>query len=433
MKATASLLLLLLVISPTIAQDADADAELAKVLEASKGIASRIRGLPFLMDVPVKKIEPADFQKQMMRDLRRAFGEGEKLAHMEKLLQVLRVLPEGMTIERLTQEFFPKTVAANYDPTDKKISFLKTRRKPSTMKATMVHELTHALQDQHYNLNHLVMSRELTFDRLLALGGLVEGDAKNTEMSFSAGPFLSGMTLDAIRRFGNVQAQAYLLRMKDFPRGIARPFIFQYLDGLVFVEAVKRAGGGFKAVDQVYSDPPESTEQILHPERYLERDHPTRIIPPEMPSGYEVLLENTLGELGIAIVLGGHLKRRYQPSMAAGWDGDRILLIRSADDPEPILLWFTTWDTEKDAKEFTTGAMTMYRERRKGAKEEVREDGFALTQTAKDRMFLVSQSGKDVFLCEGFPVGRSRRLVSLIATARKRELRLHEERYFLKK
>lgn len=433
MKAIASLLLLLLVISPAFAQEADPDAALAKVLEESKGIASRIRGLPFLMDVPVKKIEPADFQKQMMRDLRRAFGEGEQLAHMETLLQLLRVLPDGMTIERLTQEFFPETVAANYDPLDKKISFLKTRRKPSAMKATMVHELTHALQDQHYNLNHLVMSRELTFDRLLALGGLVEGDAKNTEMSFSAGPFLAGMTLEAIRQFGNVQAQAYLLRMKDFPRGIAQPFIFQYLDGLVFVEAVKRSGGGFKAVDKVFSDPPQSTEQILHPERYMERDYPTHIIPPAMPEGCEVLLENTLGELGVSIVLGGHLKSAYTPNLAAGWDGDRILLIQSAEDPTPILLWYTTWDTEQDAKEFAAGAMAMFRERRQDAKEQIREDGSALAQTVSERLFLVRQSGKDVFLCEGFPANDAGTLESLIAGAEKQELRLDKERFFLKK
>jgi len=423
MKATASLLLLLLlVISPALGQDADA--ELQKVLEASKADASRIRGLPFLMDVPVKKISPADFQKQMMRDLRRAFGAGEQLAHMEKLLQVLRILPEGMTIQKLTQDFFPATVAANYDPVDKKISFLKAYKKPATMRVVMVHELTHALQDQHFNLNHLVLSRELTFDRLLALGALVEGDAKDTELTFAMGPMLAGMTLEAISQFGNMQAQAYLARMKDFPRGIARPFIFQYLDGLVFVEAVKRAGDGFASIDLAFSDPPVTTEQILHPERYLTRDRPTVIVPPEPPEGYQVLVANTLGELGVSIVLSGHLGSAYQASMAAGWDGDRVLLLGSAD-PEPMLVWYTTWDTAEDAKEFAEAAIQMFRIRHPKAEAKLREDGLGLTLLADKTAHSVSLVDKDVILLEQVPAERYREIAQALNQAVKEELRVH--------
>jgi hypothetical protein len=424
MKATASLILLILVISPALGQDADA--ELRKVLELSKGDASRVRGLPFLMDVPVKKMSPADFQVQMMRDMKRAFGEGDQLAHMEKLLQVLRVLPEGMTIEALTRDFFPETVAANYDTVDKKISFLKTYKNPATMRAVMVHELTHALQDQHFNLNHLVLSSELTFDRLLALGALVEGDAKNTEMSFSAGPFLKGMTLEAIQQFGNMQAQNYLRRMKDFPRGIARPFIFQYLDGLVFVEAVKRDGDGFSSIDLAYRDPPQTTEQILHPERYLERDHPTVIVPPDMPAGYEVLVENTLGELGVSIVLSGHLGKAYQASMAAGWDGDRILLLGS-EGAEPMLVWYSTWDTKEDAHEFGLAAAQMLRLRHPEADETHSKATLDLV-FLKDKMAAsVRQIEKDVLLMERVPEERLKEISLALHKASKEELRVHRE------
>jgi hypothetical protein len=330
------------------------------------------------------------------------FGEGDGLAHMEKLLQTLRILPKDKRILDLMSEFFPSTVAANYDPTEKRISFLRGFRSEKALRSVMVHELTHALQDQHFNLNGMVFSGELTFDRLLALGALAEGDAESTQQTFDKGELFTMLPLPMIKALGEAQAKSFLERTKGFPWGIARPFIFQYVDGIVFVETVKRAGGGLDAVNRMYRDPPETTEQVLHPERYMKRDRPTRILPPDPPPGYRVLVENVLGELGTYIVLKVHLLRSCDRSMAAGWDGDRVLLMEAEGRP-PLLAWYTTWDSEGDAEEFAAAAKKMFSVRRPNAEmKEVPGRGHVL-QTDPGSAHAVVREGADVLVAEGLP------------------------------
>lgn len=423
-------LLLAIATAPVAAQDPAApksDAALLQVLEAAKADAARLRGLPFLYDVPVRKITAGDFQKQMSRDIRRVFGEGDDLAHMEMLLRRLRVLPEDMSIHGLTTGFFPATVAANYDPTGKRISFLKTYRSPETMKKLMVHELTHALQDQHFNLMLRTFSGEMTFDRLLALGALVEGDAEDIEKIYETNGMLLMTPLEMIRKLGEAGVEQYLKRMKGFPRGIARPFIFQYLDGLLFIETVKRArGGNHKVIDQVFLDPPVSTEQVLHPGRYLHRDRPTRISLPKPPDGYEVLVSNVLGELGVSIVLRENLGGEYDPKAAEGWDGDRILLLREKETGSTVLAWITTWDSPGDAAEFTAAAKAMLKARHPDV--EWTEEGTDMLGTDLGTHMVVSKAN-DVLIVEGAPEGAVIGFIEALTDAKKEQLVLRKTRF----
>ena len=405
-----------------------ANEALLEAVGAARKETARIRGLEFLYDVPVAMISKSDFQAQMLRDIRRVFGEGEQLAHMETLLVKLGILPEGATITGLTNTFFPESVAANYDPFEKRISFLSTFRNPERLHSVMCHELTHALQDQHFNLSHIALTGEMTFDRLLALGALVEGDAENVQQIVEKGDMIRNATLEFIRGFGKMQADMYLLRKKDFPRGIARPFIFQYLDGLVFVEAIKRAGNGFAAVDRAYRFPPDSTEQILHPERYLERDLPTRFILPEMPEGWEVLVSNTLGELGVSIVLERWLGRDFTESMAAGWDGDRILLLGHGTH-DPLLAWYTTWDRPEDAEEFARAAVEMLRRKYAGAEVVSQSSDQAIRLKVDGVLHGVSRKGYDVFITEGIPEAEFPATALSLVKAVKEELRI-DRRHF---
>jgi hypothetical protein len=232
------------------------------------------------------------------------------------------------------------------------------------------------------------------------------------ELTFAQGDFLTKAPLELIKGFGQAQVKAYLSRMKEFPQGIARPFIFQYLDGLVFIESIKRAGGGFAAVDRAFADPPETTEQILHPERYLDRDRPTTIVPPPPPAGYRVLTANTLGELGVQIVLEGHLQRDYKATQSAGWDGDLIQLLGPEGEGEPILVWYTTW-------EFSKAAIAMFKVRRP-------ETGMTgMLQKLDGLVHSVTVSGKDVIVLEGVPEDRHAEIAkSIIENAVKEELRV---------
>jgi hypothetical protein len=419
-------LLLFSVLLPFVAK-AQED-PLRQVLEAAKADATRVRGLEFRSELKVRRITAEEFRRDiMLRDIHRVFGDGEALAHMETLLRILRVIPADAGLLDLAQRFFPATVAANYDPLTKQISFLREAGDPVALHATMVHELTHALQDQHFDLLRMVgEGQDLDFDRLLALGALLEGDAESTERTYETGGLLAMTPLETIRALGRTQVKNYLARMKDFPAGLARPFIFQYLDGILFVETVKRARGGFPAIDRVYRDPPVSTEQILHPGRYLARDHPTTISLEETPPGYRVLLANTLGELGISIVLAGHVGDGRAEPAADGWDGDRILLFGREAEP-PVLVWYTTWDNDAEAEEFRLAAALMFAARRPAPLEPL---GLftdrSLLQRDSGRVAMLLAKGRDVVLVEGLPEEGSEAFAGALLKAKKLQVVVEE-------
>jgi len=431
MRRAAALLVLVLLVGPAAAKEEegekkkpDVNAKLAALLDVAKADATRIRGLPFLAEVPVKKITADEFRAQMMRDLHRLFGKGKQLERMQHLLQRLRILPAGTGIVTLMDRFFPKTVAANYDPFRKRISFLRG----FSSRSIMVHELVHALQDQHFNLSRKVLDGPLEFDRLLALGALAEGDAESVQRHFDTKGVLALTPLPAVKVWGQQQIENYLERRKAFPVGIARPFIFQYFDGLIFVETIKRHAGGYKSLNRVWGDPPLTTEQVLHPERYIHRDLPVRIVPPDKPAGREILLQNTLGELGVRIVLESHLGKDWPRAAAVGWDGDRILLLANGDD-DPILAWLTTWDTEPDAAEFADAAKAMLAVRSpRSAVSEKPERGLTVRVEAGYAHCIVHR-GRDVLFATGLPKKGFAKVISALLWSTKIEVRTHRSQF----
>jgi hypothetical protein len=165
-----------------------------------------------------------------------------------------------------------------------------------------------------------------------------------------------------------------------------------------------------------------STEQILHPGRYLARDHPTTIVLGEAPPGYRVLLANTLGELGLSIVLAGHIVEEKAQAAADGWDGDRILLLARGEEP-PVLVWYTTFDSAEDAGEFREAAALMLGARRSAPLEPLGLfSAESLLQRMDGRVTMILARGRDVVLLEGAPEEGSEAFAGALLKARKREV-----------
>ncbi|MEN8149532.1 MAG: hypothetical protein ABFS86_06895 [Planctomycetota bacterium] len=428
MTRAATVLVLLLLVGPATGQEKkkpEVNDRLASLLTLAKADATRIRGLPFTAGVPVKKITPEEFRVQVLRDLHRLFGKGERLARMEHLLKRLKILPVDTGVIELVDRFFPKSVAANYDPFRKRISFLRGFSSHSIM----VHELVHALQDQHFNIARKVTGGPAEFDRLLALGALAEGDAESVQRHYDTKGVLALTPLPAVETWGRQQIEKFLARATDIPRGVARPFIFQYFDGMLFVEALKRTGNaGYEAVNRAWDDPPESTEQVLHPRKYIVRDRPTRILPMRTPGGRKILLENTLGELGVGIVLEAHLGKGWPRAAAAGWDGDRVLLLSNGEN-DPVLAWLTTWDTANDAREFAAAAKEMLALRKPEGVLSEDEGSGILVRTEGETAHAVVHRHRDVLFVLGLPKGSLRSIVTDLLRSAKVELRPHRSRF----
>ena len=153
---------------------------------------------------------------------------------------------------------------------------------------------------------------------------------------------------------------------RDAPRILSKEIIFSYLEGANFVNAL-RAEFGWLAVNLAYLDPPESTEQILDPAKYIDRrDRPVKIEIAPPPEGMKAIVDDTLGMLGIRVLF---QEAGVHPSDAAGWDGDRYALWEK--DGHEVLAWVSAWDSEAEAKQFAVACGRLFT-RRHGSK------GFAM-------------------------------------------------------
>jgi hypothetical protein len=149
------------------------------------------------------------------------------------------------------------------------------------------------------------------------------------------------------------------------PAVLRESLMFPYTGGLAFVQALQTSGG-WGAVNDAYSNPPASTEQIVHPEKYVAGEKPVDVTLPEdlaakMGDGWKVGLEDTLGEFQLKVWLDQAPKVDGAPSAdaaAAGWGGDRVALLDGPSGAWAIAM-NTAWDTPDDASEFIAAARGM--------------------------------------------------------------------------
>jgi hypothetical protein len=281
-----------------------------------------------------------------------------ELADAEALLIALGLLPRGSSIRDLTLDFQAGQVAGYYSPErDQLFVVNRSARLDASERVTYAHEFTHQLQDQNIGLETLGLDKIDQSDRALAALALIEGDAVSVqgtwmqenltpeEMGELLAVALSPESIEALRR-----APAYLRETALFP----------YQDGVAFVSRLL-AQGGYEAVDAAFADPPASTEQILHPDLYVQREAPVVVTIPgglaaRLGSGWSVAGQDTLGELILRIWLReGSLTVAEARAAAAGWGGDRLALVRGPGGAVGVGLR-TTWDTAEDAAEFANAA-----------------------------------------------------------------------------
>jgi len=217
----------------------------------------------------------------------------------------------------------------------------------------LAHAYAHALQDQHFDLGAMD-ARATTTDATLAVRALVEGDAilltalyRYEDLAAADWGHLAELVLHA-------EQPGYGEEL-DHSEAWAQLQYFPYREGRCFADALFRAGG-WQAVNQAYTDPPRSSEQVLHPERYLgQQDSPTSIVVPAIGTvlgeGWTMLLRDTLGEFVAGLYLHTLLPEDVAWRAADGWDGDTFVVWQHEDGSQ-VLVWRTIWDTTAEAVEF---------------------------------------------------------------------------------
>jgi hypothetical protein len=344
--------------------------ESAKHVQALLRVAETYRGLKATRSVPAGSTSPRKLKARIKAQMPKDFPP-EDLKALEVSLKAFGLIPETMDLGRYLPDLLSSQVAGFYDPDGKYMTLVDSslgasgkEEKAESEDMVLVHELTHALQDQHFDL-HRFEERDPLSDGGTAKKALVEGDATltmidaNLKMSFEAmpgvGSALAGMMRDPEKLLGGGADFPGAREMSAAPAFIRDSLIFSYFQGLSFCVSARRVGGQVLLDYAFTTDPPRSSEQILHPEKWhTKRDDPVGLRFPDLAAelpGYRKAAEGEMGELGLRILFRQDLESREQAdAAAAGWGGDRFAVYEKGGGR--LIVWITEWDAEADAMEF---------------------------------------------------------------------------------
>jgi hypothetical protein len=283
------------------------DPDTAAVVAELSAFVEATRGLRFLEPVDVAVVGDRSFRRFL------SGGAPTEQAGADVANAVLRALgllapdhpgPSG--------ELDADTVAGFYD-TDTKELVVRGPHLTPFVRQVLVHELTHALDDQHFDLDPDFLDDEAA----MAFEALVEGDAVVVESRYLAS------LPEAERRAAAAEEEATFGGAGGrIPDIVAELGAFPYRDGPRLVSALLAAGGPGR-LDAAFRSPPVSSAEVLHPERFL--DGPGRAgVPPVVADG-RVVDDGVLGELILRLVLAGAVPRDQAQKAAAGWAGDRYV------------------------------------------------------------------------------------------------------------
>ncbi len=330
------------------------DAELRAEMDRIEQQVMTLRGLQSTAPVERILLTQSQLRQRIIDDFLVEYSEEE--ARDEALvLSLFGLLPEDFDLLNFYIDFFEEQIAGFYDDSQEEMAIICGAGFSGWERLVYSHEFTHALQDQTYDLDEGLGFNEercdLDSQRCAGIQALIEGDATVLDLQWMSTYASQEDLVQTMEYINNLDTPVF----KAAPPFLSKDLLFSYEAGMNFVNSIFR-DGKWAAVDAVYQDPPNSTEQILHPERYP-HDDPVKLIVPDalnnLESGWSLLEEDTLGEWHIQLVLNEQLLKSVAAPAAEGWGGDVYHVYHNDSNGENLLLLVTQWDTIKDGREFS--------------------------------------------------------------------------------
>lgn len=332
--------------APRAAPAAPAAAD--EVVARALSVVERRRELRSKSAVQGRTIERAEMVAFVKKQLREEIPAPIIRAQTEMLF-ALGVVSEAFDYEKSLLELMGSQLAGFYDP-KRKAMFLARDLPPAERDATLAHELVHALQDQHYDLEKQIKFREDATDQQSAIHALAEGDATSAMLDHVLA--IRGLrAIDvsddvvALEVRGGVEMSADAVNV---PTILKRSVVSPYVDGMIFVNGIRRKRG-WAGVDAVWREPPTTTEQLLHPEKFEKKERAESVPLPVPRAGgpTEVMYRDVLGEQSLRLLFEEWMPRRVAVESASAWAGDRAAVFQSGE--RFALVWHVRWDDEAAA------------------------------------------------------------------------------------
>ena len=334
--------LIALVVFFCLAVWADTSAELDKL----KKTVVEIGRLDFKRDVPVKYLDRAQLKNYIERLFESDYPD-ELAAKEEEVIYWMGFIPEKIALKALRKKIILENVGGMYNEKTKELLAVEEFRNIDMLNGpALAHELRHAIQDQHFPLAVLLGDLSDFDDRKLAALAAVEGDATLLmirQLGFDPGLIGEAFSPENVLSFS---AMAGAQTLASAPDIVKYQLLMPYLDGMKFSQAIFKERK-WKGLNQVLGRKPLSSEQILHPQKYLAGEYPQAVSTVFRPGRGGLFHSGVFGEYYLNVLL------KNGPEIAdaaSGWGGDRFALYRDGDSR--LLLWEAHWDTVADCSRF---------------------------------------------------------------------------------
>ena len=330
------------------------ESELTAFVARTMARVEIIRGAEFEQTVPVEVISRAEYRNQSGR--RDTTVDSPRERGREQLWEAPLLVGEQRTVPGAFGELYGGSVLGYYSPSQDRIVIVAGGDDLRVDRVTLAHELVHALQDQRFSL----LPGGRSHDAGLARTGVVEGDASYVEQLYEQR--CSG-NWSCVPRPDRTSGAGIADRNLGAYLAIYAP----YSDGPSFVHQVRQRGG-WEAVNQLYEQPPRSTEQLLHPERYPEDGPETVRVTDRSGERWERYgIADTVGESTLYAMFWfqqgvnrstlrdedvPYSRYNYVSQPSEGWAGDRLVPYRNGDANGYV--WKLRWESRADAREFAT-------------------------------------------------------------------------------
>jgi len=331
---------------------------------------SQLRGLTLLEEVPKVIMTSEALEDRVVNDFFAEYTD-EDARQDVIIMALLGLLPADFDLKNLYHQLYSEQISGFYDSQTNEIFVVGGNVFGINEKMTYAHEFTHVLQDQTFRfeegLNYTDEACELDSERCAAIQALIEGDASWTESLWFQTYATRSEYLDFLKTYTAFKSPVF----DNAPSYVQMDLMFPYEYGFTFVEFLFEKNG-FDSIDAAFLDPPVSTEQILHPERYP-WDEPKKVTLPELENTlgetWTLIDQNVMGEWSTYLILSQAYDRDHRlnddlaKKATEGWGGDAYAIYLNELTDEVIFILDLVWDSALDADEFEF-ALTKYADKR---------------------------------------------------------------------
>jgi hypothetical protein len=369
-------------------------AEFLRTVDEVLADMSNLLGLP--QTEPLKKTlrSREEIRAYILREMKED-KDAAKRATDEKILKRFGLIPVDFPLDSYMVDLLTEQIAGLYDPKGKEF-YIADWIPAADQREVMAHELTHALQDQHFHIDPWRDAAKPNDDAEAARDAVLEGAAFVAMLDYCLKKQSCG---------GKSSTDTNEFPVLDkAPPFLKDDLLFPYIDGANFAQRILLTRGGWAGFHTVFEHPPVSTQQILHPDLYLRGVVPQEVKLPDLshnlPKEWKNLQSNVFGEFGLQELLKQFLGEERANDLSPTWAGDRFAFYEQQKTKESILILRIRASSEADASRLFGGLSEAWEKKYSKRENIMRRPNFISFDSAQGGVFLRC-SGADCVSVEG--------------------------------